>query len=121
MDLLNFLQIDLLEFADRQIQQLLKYITAKLNKFLLLVLPHSSQQQLLTHIFRHLIQPPHQIFNQIRLLYFDSRVVSFTPNVINDKLLYFLVGVSVVDVYKFIDVMRLDFICLLLEEVYSRS
>ena len=105
MNLLNFLQIDLLEFADRQIQQFLKDITTKLNKFFLLIFPNSSQQQLLTHIFRYLIQPPHQIFNQIWLLYFDSRMISLTSYVINNKLLYFLIGISVVNMYKFIDVM----------------
>ena len=55
MNLLDCLQVNLFKFVDRQIQQFLEYITAKLYNLLLILALEWPQHQLLTHIFGHLI------------------------------------------------------------------
>lgn len=119
MNLLNRRQINFLKFVYRQVQQFFKYITAEFDSFLLIFASERLQHQLLTYILWHFLQPFYQILHQIGLFNFDRSVVAFTTDMFSHKRFNFLTRISIVNVYEFVEVVRLNFVWSFPESVDS--
>jgi hypothetical protein len=79
----------------------------------LLLSLHRPKQQLFANILWNLLQLSNQVFDEIGLFDLYCSVIPLAPYILDNELLDFLFRVSIVDVDKFVQMVRTNLLLLL--------